>query len=83
VTTFPGYALAAELNALREQIRRMFRDELLPIEQRTDPDAPEIPEEDYRRLAAKTKTAGLWCLGASEQHGGGGLDTIAMSALLR
>jgi len=82
VTTFPGYALPAELIALREQIRRIVRDEL-PIEQRIDPDAPEIPEEDFRRLAAKTKAAGLWCLGAPEQYGGGGLDTIAMSALLR
>ena len=83
MTTFPGYALPPELIALREQIRRTVRDELPPIEQRIDPDAPEIPEEDYRRLAAKTRTAGLWCLGAPEQYGGGGLDTIAMSALLR
>ena len=82
MTTFPGYALPAELVALREQIRRIVRDELLPIEQRIDPDAPEIPEEDFRRLAAKTKAAGLWCLGAPEQYGGGGLDTFAMSVLL-
>ena len=82
MTTFPGYALPAELIALREQIRRIVRDELLPIEQRIDPDAAEIPEEDYRRLAAKTKAAGLWCLGAPEQYGGGGLDTFSMSVLL-
>ena len=83
MTTFPGYALPPELIALREQIRRIVRDELLPIEQRIDPDAPEIPEEDYRRLAAKTKAAGLWCLGAPEQYGGGELDTFSMSVLLR
>jgi acyl-CoA dehydrogenase len=82
VTTFPGYTLPAELVALREQIRRIVGDELLPIEQRIDPDAPEIPEEDYRRLAVKTKAAGLWCLGAPEEYGGGGLDTFAMSVLL-
>ena len=83
MTTFPGYALPPELIALREQIRRIVRDELLPIEPRIDPDAPEIPEEDYRRLAAKTKAAGLWCLGAPEQYGGGELDTFSMSVLLR
>ena len=82
MTTFPGFVLPAELIALREQIRRIVRDELLPIEQRIDPDAAEIPEEDYRRLAAKTKAAGLWCLGAPEQYGGGGLDTFSMSVLL-
>jgi len=82
VTTFPGYALPGELIALREQIRRIVRDELLPIEQRIDPDAPEIPEEDYRRLAVKTKAAGLLRLGAPEEYGGGGLDTFAMLVLL-
>ena len=81
MTTFPGFALPAELIALREQIRRIVRDELLPIEQRIDPDAAEIPEEDFQRLAAKTKAAGLWCLGAPEQYGGGGLDTFSMSVL--
>jgi hypothetical protein len=36
VATFPGYALPAEIIALREQIRRTVRDELRPIEQRID-----------------------------------------------
>jgi len=54
VTTFPGFTLPPELIALREQVRRIVRDELLPIEQRIDPDAPEIPEEDHRRLADRS-----------------------------
>src|SRR6185503_10940708 len=74
--------LPPELIALRAQIHRVVRDELLPIEQRIDPDAPEIPEEDFRRLAAKTKAAGLWALGAPEKYGGGGMDTFSMSVLL-
>jgi hypothetical protein len=36
VATFPGYALPAELIALRDQIRRIVRDDLLPIEHRID-----------------------------------------------
>src|SRR5262245_55726459 len=72
--TFPGYRLPDELAALRDQIRR--------FEQRVDPDAPEISEEDYKRLAAKTKAAGLWCLGVPEKYGGGGLDTFSMSVIL-
>jgi acyl-CoA dehydrogenase len=79
---FDGYTLPDELAALREQVRRFVRDELLPIEQRIDPDAPEIPPEDYERLSARTKAAGLWCLGVPEAYGGGGLDTFSMSVVL-
>src|SRR5256712_284079 len=80
--TFPGYQLPDELLVLREQIRRIIRDEIIPIEQRIDPDAPEIPEDDYRRLAVKTQAAGLWALGAPEEYGGGGLDTFSMCVAL-
>src|SRR5207249_6942400 len=56
--------------------------EILPLEARLDPDAADIPEEDYRRLSAKTKTSGLWCLGAPEEYGGGGLGTFGMCVVL-
>ena len=79
---FPGFRLADELLALREQIRRVVRDEIIPVEQRNDPDAPELPDEDYQKIAAKTKAAGLWALGAPEPYGGGGLDTFSMCVAL-
>ena len=82
MTSFPGYTLPSELAHLRDQVRRFIREEILPVEQRIDPDAAEIPEEDYWRLSAKTKAAGLWCLGAPAEWGGGGLDTFSMSVLL-
>ncbi len=80
--SFPGYRLPDELAVVRDQVRRIVREEIWPIEQRIDPDAPEIPDEDYRRLSAKTKAAGLWCLGAPEEYGGGGLDAFSMSVIL-
>src|SRR5206468_2477303 len=67
---FPGFRLPDELLALREQIRRVVRDEVIPVEQRIDPDAPELPDDDYQTISAKTKAAGLWALGAPEQYGG-------------
>src|SRR6266568_1645162 len=79
---FPGYTLPVELGLLRDQVRRLIRDEIIPLEHRLDPDAGEIPEEDYRRLMAKTKAAGLWCLGAPEEYGGGGLDSFSMCVVL-
>ncbi|MBI4562483.1 MAG: acyl-CoA dehydrogenase family protein [Candidatus Rokubacteria bacterium] len=80
--SFPGYTLPPELALLRDQVRRFIREEILPLEQTLDPDAGEIPEADYRRQAAKTRAAGLWCLGAPEEYGGGGLDTFSMCVLL-
>ncbi|HEX5816706.1 MAG TPA: acyl-CoA dehydrogenase family protein [Methylomirabilota bacterium] len=82
MTSFPGFTLPEELRILCDQVRRFIREEIIPLEQRLDPDAPGIPDEDFERLAAKTKAAGLWALGAPEQHGGGGLDTFSMSVIL-
>jgi len=82
MTAFPGFTLPDELRLLREQVRRFVREEIIPLEQTLDPDAPGLPDEDYERLAARTRAAGLWALGAPEEHGGGGLDTFSMSVVL-
>src|SRR5260370_20572022 len=82
MTVFPGFTLPEELRLLGDQIRRFVQDEIIPLEQTIDPDAPEIPREDFVRLSAKTKAAGLWTLGAREEYGGGVLDTFSMSVVL-
>src|SRR5262245_56350934 len=79
---FAGFTLPEELRRVAEQVRRIVQDELVPVEQRIDPDAPDIPREDFLRLSGKTKAAGLWTLGAPEQWGGGGLDTFSMCVLI-
>ena len=82
MTVFPGFTLPDELRAIREQVRRFIQEEIIPLEQRLDPDAPEIPREDFVRLSARTKEAGLWALGIPEEYGGGGLDTFSMCVIL-
>src|SRR5262249_37122859 len=81
MTTFPGFTLPDELRVLREQVRRFVREEIVPLEQRIDPDASDIPLEDFRRLSEKTKAAGLWALGVPTEWGGGGLDTFSMCVI--
>jgi acyl-CoA dehydrogenase len=76
-----GYELPEELKSLREQVRRIIREEIIPVEAGIDPDAAEIPEDDYRRIAQKTQAAGMWCMGAPKKYGGGGLGTFAMCVL--
>jgi acyl-CoA dehydrogenase len=82
MTLFPGFSMPDELRRLGAEIRRFVREEIIPLEQRLDPDAPGIPDEDFARLSAKTRAAGLWALGAPEEHGGGGLDTFSMCVAL-
>jgi len=80
--SFPGFTMPEELRLLGEQIRRFVQEEIIPLERQIDPDAPDLPDEDFARLSAKTKAAGLWALGAPEQYGGGGLDTFSMCVAL-
>lgn len=77
-----GFQLSDELKLLRDQVRQIIRDEIIPIEHRIDPDAPEIPEQDYWRIAKKVQDAGLWCMGSPVEYGGGGLGTFAMCVVL-
>ena len=58
-----GYQLPPELIALRENVRRIISDEIIPAETRVDPDAAEIDEDDYWRIARKVQAAGMWCMG--------------------
>src|SRR5919197_195897 len=80
--SFSGFTLPDELRVIREQVRRFIREEIIPLEQRLDPDAPGIPDADFKRLSEKTRAAGLWALAAPEEYGGGGMDTFAMSVIL-
>jgi acyl-CoA dehydrogenase len=77
-----GYQLSEELVMLREQVRRIIQEEIIPVEHTIDPDADEIPEEDYQRISKMVKDAGLWCMGAPQQYGGGGLNAFAMCVLM-
>ena len=76
-----GFALSPELAALRDQVGKIIREEIIPIEARIDPDAPEIPENEYWPLARKMQAAGMWCMGAPREYGGGGLGTFDMCVL--
>ncbi len=76
-----GYQIPEELAALRDQVRRIIRDEIIPIEAKCDPDAPEIPGDDYWRIAKKVQAAGMWCMGAAKEYGGQGLNTFEMCVL--
>src|SRR4026208_360413 len=82
MTVLPGFTVPEELRLLGDQVRRFVADEIVPLEQTIDPDAPELPREEFLRPPARTRAAGLWALAAPEQYGGGGLDTFSMCVVL-
>jgi len=63
-----------EQKAIVAQVRRFVREEIVPLEEKLDPDASELPEEDRARLVAKVKAMGLYGLDIPAEYGGPGID---------
>jgi acyl-CoA dehydrogenase len=66
--------LSDEQKMIVATVRRFVREEILPLEAKLDPDASELPEEDFQRLAAKVKAMGFWGIDIPEEYGGPGID---------
>lgn len=76
-----GFELPEELKMLQNTVRRFIKEEIGPLEKELDPEAVELPPEHYERLSRKVKDAGLWCLGAPAEYGGGGLGCFDMCVI--
>jgi len=76
-----GYQLPEELKMLQIAVRKFIAEEIVPLERQLDPEAIELPQEDYDRLSKKAKEAGMWCLGEPAEYGGGGLGCFAMTVV--
>lgn len=74
--SFQGFDLPGELRLLADTIGEFVREEIRPVEARLPPDAREIPQPQLGGLRAKARAAGLWCLDAPAEYGGGGLSVF-------
>lgn len=63
-----------EQKAIVAQVRRFVREEIVPLEDKLDPDASELPEEMRAPLVAKVKAMGLYGLDIPAEFGGPGID---------
>jgi acyl-CoA dehydrogenase len=77
-----GFQLSEELKLIREQVRRVIQDDVIPAESRIDPDDSELLPEDFLRISKKVKDAGLWALGVPARYGGAGMNTFALCVLV-
>jgi acyl-CoA dehydrogenase len=73
--------LADEQKMIVAQVRRFVREEILPLEAKLDPDASELPEEDFERLSAKVKAMGFWGIDIPEEYGGPGIDLVTRTLM--
>ena len=69
-------ALSEEQKMIVEMVRQFVREEIVPLEEHLDPDADELPAEDYNRLVAQTKAMGLYGLDTPPEFGGPDIDLV-------
>ena len=67
---------SSEQQMLIDQVRRYVREEIIPLEAKLDPDASELPDEDYKRLTEKTKAMGLFGIDIPKEFGGPDIDIV-------
>ena len=63
------------------QIRRFVREEIIPLEETLDPDASELPPEDFERLRAKVQDMGFYGLDIPAEYGGPGIDLVTRTLI--
>jgi acyl-CoA dehydrogenase len=73
--------LTDEQRMIVAQVRRFVREEILPLEAKLDPDASELPGEDFDRLSAKVKAMGFWGIDIPEEYGGPGIDLVTRTLM--
>ncbi|MEK9819241.1 MAG: acyl-CoA dehydrogenase family protein [Pseudomonadales bacterium] len=73
--------LTHEQSLLVDTVRRFVETEILPLELHLDPDADELPTEDYERLCEKTKAMGLYGMDIPPEYGGPELDLVTRTLL--
>ena len=64
-----------------DQIRRFVREEIIPLEETLDPDASELPPEDFERLRAKVQDMGFYGLDIPAEYGGPGIDLVTRTLI--
>ncbi len=73
---FDGFGLPDDLWMLAGVVGDFVQGEIRPVEDELPADAREIPRARLEQLQAKAREAGLWCLEAPQEYGGGGLSAF-------
>jgi alkylation response protein AidB-like acyl-CoA dehydrogenase len=70
-----------EQRIIVQTVRRYIQEEIVPLEAELDPDAYELPREEYDRLSAKVRDMGFYGVDIPEEYGGPGIDLVTRSLM--
>jgi acyl-CoA dehydrogenase len=68
--------LSDEQKIITQTVRRYIQEEIVPLEAELDPDAFELPREEFDRLVAKVKEMGFYGLGIPPEFGGPDINLV-------
>lgn len=74
-------SLTEEQRIIVDQVRRFVREEVVPLEDKLDPDADELSPEDYERLSGIVKEMGLYGLDTPPEYGGPEIDLVTRTLI--
>jgi acyl-CoA dehydrogenase len=74
--TFSGFDLPESLAMLRDVVARFVAEHIRPAEEVLGPERRALPPETVQDLQTRARRAGLWCLDAPAEYGGGGISAF-------
>jgi acyl-CoA dehydrogenase len=75
------FELSEEQKMIVDMCRRFVREEILPLEEKLDPDADELEPEDFSRLSQITKDMGLFGLDTPPEFGGPDINLLTRTLI--
>lgn len=73
--------LTDEQKMIVDMVRRFVREQVVPLEDKLDPDADELPPEDLKRLSKITQDMGLYGLDTPPAYGGPDIDLVTRALI--
>ena len=70
------FKITDEQQLIIDNVRRLIRDEIRPLEEELDPDAFSLPESEKDRLVGMVKDMGLYKMDVPTEYGGPGVDLV-------
>ncbi len=76
-----NFELTDEQKLVVDLVRRFVQEEIVPLEADLDPDASELPKDQYDRLVKQTREMGLFGLYIPPEYGGPEIDLVTRTLL--
>ena len=70
------FRISDEQKLIIDNVRRLIREEIRPLEEELDPDAFSLPPSEKARLVSMVKEMGLYLMDVPTEYGGPGIDLV-------